>query len=128
MLLSLFYSQQGSSPASELVLLGCFDAVTHSAGAVISIPVFLLAMLAARGLPALAYGRTVGPARVVAAGLLQATSLPLIVVAAQIGVENNTITPAVQAALVAAGLLSVIIFPAVAQTLIRSSRIAFPEA
>jgi Kef-type K+ transport system membrane component KefB len=102
------------------------SAVTNSAGALTLIPVFLLAMLTARGLPALVYGRSIGRGLTLAAGLLQATSLPLIVVAAQIGVVNHTITPAVQAALVAAGLLSVVIFPAVAQTVIRSSRVTEP--
>jgi hypothetical protein len=48
------------------------------------------------------------------AGLLQATSLPFIVTATQIGVAIGTIRPATGAALVAAGLLSVVLFPLVA--------------
>lgn len=50
----------------------------------------------------------------VAAGLLQATSLPFVVTASEVGVALGTITPVTGAALVSAGLLSVIIFPLVA--------------
>jgi hypothetical protein len=53
---------------------------------------------------------------VVVAGLLQATSLPFIVTATMIGVEIGALTPAVAAAFVGAGLLSAIVFPAVALT------------
>jgi hypothetical protein len=58
-------------------------------------------------------------AEVVASGLLQATSLPLIVAATTIGVQLHAILPANGAALVAAGLLSVVIFPAMALPLLR---------
>jgi hypothetical protein len=50
----------------------------------------------------------------VAAGLLQATSLPFIVAATQIGLVLGVIQPSTAAALVAAGLVSVIAFPALA--------------
>lgn len=43
-----------------------------------------------RGLPALVYLKTVGRTQTLAAGLLQATSLPLIVTASSIGVEVGT--------------------------------------
>ncbi len=49
-----------------------------------------------------------------AAALLQATSLPFIVTATMIGVEIGAITSANAAALVAAGLVSALIFPALA--------------
>lgn len=55
----------------------------------------------------------------VIAGLLQATSLTFIVAATQIGVQLHLITSAVSAALVAAGLLSVIIYPFIALVLLR---------
>ena len=51
---------------------------------------------------------------------MQATSLSLLIVAGQIGVQLNLLRPAVNAALVAAGLLSVLLFPATALTLLRS--------
>jgi predicted Kef-type K+ transport protein len=53
------------------------------------------------------------------AGLFQATSLTFIVAASQIGTELGLIKQATAAALIAAGLLSVVIFPLVALTLLR---------
>jgi hypothetical protein len=52
--------------------------------------------------------------RTVAAGLLQATSLSFIVVATQIGLTLEIMLPATATALVAAGLVSVVVFPALA--------------
>jgi Kef-type K+ transport system membrane component KefB len=83
------------------------------------VPLFLVALLAARGLPALLYRPVVGTRRSVAAGLLQATSLPFIVAATQIGMELGVVTRANGAALVAAGLLSVLLFPVAALTVLR---------
>jgi Kef-type K+ transport system membrane component KefB len=84
-------------------------------------PVFLVALLMVRGLPALLYRSLLDGPRLVAAGLLQATSLSFIVVATQIGMELELIDQATGAALVAAGLLSVMIFPLVALTILRRS-------
>jgi len=78
------------------------------------VPVFLLALLAIRGLPALLYKPLIGRERVLPAALLQATSLPFIVAATAIGLELGVIDPAGAAALIAAGLLSVVAFPALA--------------
>jgi hypothetical protein len=89
---------------------------------VVRVPVFLAALLLVRGLPALLFGRLFDRRSVVAAGLLQATSLPFIVTATQIGVVTGLMTGVTAAALVCAGLLSVIIFPAVATSLLRSAR------
>jgi Kef-type K+ transport system membrane component KefB len=91
----------------------------HSPSALVRVPVFLLALLAVRGLPALLGLRTNGPRATLALGLLQATSLPFIVTATQIGVALGKITPVTAAALVCAGLLSVLIFPPVALGLLR---------
>ena len=54
-----------------------------------------------------------------AAGLLQATSLPFIVAATQIGVVIGAVTAATAAAFVAAGLVSALVFPVVALALTR---------
>jgi Kef-type K+ transport system membrane component KefB len=93
----------------------------HSPSALIRVPVFLLALLAVRGLPALIGLRANGTRPTLALGLLQATSLPFIVTATQIGVTLGKITPVTAAALVCAGLLSVLIFPLLALTLLRQS-------
>jgi Kef-type K+ transport system membrane component KefB len=81
--------------------------------------VFLAALLVVRGIPALVY-RPFAERRgqVVAAGLLQATSLSIPVVAGQIGLSLGLIGPQSYVALVAAGLLSVIVFPFVALPLL----------
>jgi len=93
-----------------------------SAATVLRVPLFLLALLVVRGLPAVLYRSVLPSARdVAAAGLLQATSLPFIVAATTIGLALHAIRPANAAALVAAGLLSVIIFPIIALQLLRSS-------
>jgi hypothetical protein len=61
------------------------------------------------------------------AGLLQATSLPFIVAATRIGLELGTIDAATGAALVGAGILSVLLFPLGALTLLRSGSAAVAE-
>jgi len=85
------------------------------------VPIFLAALLAARGLPALLYRPLVGARKTVAAGLLQATSLGFFVVAGQIGMELGLLSRANGAALIAAGLLSVMLFPLGALSLLRRS-------
>jgi len=93
-----------------------------NASTLLRVPLFLLALLIVRGLPAAGYRSALGSARdVVAAGLLQASSLPFIVAATTIGLQLHAIRPANAAALVAAGLLSVIIFPIISLQLLRSS-------
>jgi len=82
--------------------------------ALLQVPVLLVALLVVRGLPAVLYRRSLGRAGSVAAGLLQATSLPFLVTAAQIGTETGRLSATTAAALVFAGLLSVLVFPAAA--------------
>lgn len=95
------------------------NALFSSVSTVIRIPLFLLAILIARGLPALLYGPALGRSKALIAGLLQATTLPFIVAATQIGLQLGVVTQASAAALIAAGLLSVIIFPATGLALLR---------
>src|SRR5947209_7425474 len=51
------------------------NALFSSASTVARVPLFLLALLLVRGLPALLYARLIGKSRAVIAGILQATSL-----------------------------------------------------
>ena len=85
-----------------------------SPSGMVKIPVFLAALLVVRGLPAVLYVRDFGRRQAAVAGLLQATSLPFIVAATQIGIALNLLQPSTAAALVAAGLLSVVVFPTAA--------------
>ncbi|HEY2371427.1 MAG TPA: cation:proton antiporter [Gaiellaceae bacterium] len=92
----------------------------NSGSAVAKVPLFLVALLVVRGIPAFLYRPFAErSSQLVASGLLQATSLSIPVVAGQIGVDLGLIRPTNYVALVAAGLLSVIIFPLVALTLLR---------
>ncbi len=97
------------------------DALFGSARTLGMVPIFLGALLVARGLPALLYKPLATRTQTVAAALLQATSLSFLVVSGQIGVQLDLIRPATYAALVAAGLLSVLIFPLTALTLLRGA-------
>ncbi len=94
-------------------------ALFSSPATILRVPVFLAALLFVRGVPALLYRPLVGSRRAIVAGLLQATSLSFIVAASQIGMELGLITKATGAALIAAGLLSVLIFPLLALTILR---------
>jgi Kef-type K+ transport system membrane component KefB len=95
------------------------NALFASATNLARVPIFLAALLVARGLPALVYRPLTNRRQLIAAGLLQATSISFLVVAGQIGVQLHLLRPAVYAALVAAGLLSVLLFPLTALTLLR---------
>jgi len=86
------------------------------------VPVFLAGLLLVRGLPAILYRQRLDSRHTAIAGLLQATSLTFIVAATQIGVQLGLITSALSAALVTAGLLSVIIYPLFALTLLGRSK------
>jgi Kef-type K+ transport system membrane component KefB len=96
------------------------DALLASTSTVVMVPLFLVALLAVRGLPALLYRPLVGARKAAIAGLLQSTSLPFIVAATAIGLDLGVIDAATSAALVAAGLLSVVLFPATGLALLRS--------
>ncbi len=96
-------------------------ALLSSPSTLFRVPIFLMALLLVRGVPALLYHPLVGNRRSIVAGLLQATSLSFIVAASQIGMELGLITKATGAALIAAGLLSVLIFPIIALTLLLRS-------
>jgi Kef-type K+ transport system membrane component KefB len=95
------------------------DALLADASNLAMVPIFLAALVVVRGLPALIYRSAIDPRQVRIAGLLQATSLPFIVAATAIGVDLDLITPAESAALIAAGLLSVLLFPVTGLTLLR---------
>jgi len=101
-------------------------ALLTNPAALAAVPLFLAALLLVRGLPALLYVRFAGRRRAVAAGLLQATTLTFVIVAAQIGLADEKITPTAAASLLAAGLLSAAVFPAVARRFL--PRGAAPEA
>jgi Kef-type K+ transport system membrane component KefB len=77
--------------------------------------VFFVLLLVVRGVPALfLYRRELPPAQRVQMMFLTATALPLLVALAEIGLRNGTMLRENAAALVGAGVLSVLVFPMVA--------------
>ncbi len=77
--------------------------------------IFFVLLLAVRGLPTLlVYRRALNPAQQTQLMFITATTLPLLVALAQIGLENGTMFPENAAALVGAGVLSVLVYPAAA--------------
>jgi Kef-type K+ transport system membrane component KefB len=101
------------------------DALFASTSAVIMVPIFLAALVVVRGLPAIMYRGFLPREQVPVVALLQATSLPFIVAGTAIGLDLGLLEQSESAALIAAGLLSVIIFPLAALTMLRRHR---PEA
>jgi Kef-type K+ transport system membrane component KefB len=93
--------------------------LTTDPGALARLPVFLIALLIVRGVPALLYRSYITGRQAAAAGLLQATSLPFLVTATMIGDELGVVSPVNAAALVGAGVVSVLVFPPLALGLLR---------
>lgn len=83
------------------------------------VPAFIAALLIVRGLPALLYRGELGDRRAAALGLLRATSLTVPVIAASLGHQLHIFDDPTAAALVVSGVLSVIVFPPSALTLLR---------
>jgi Kef-type K+ transport system membrane component KefB len=97
------------------------DGLTSDPGAVALVPIFLLALLAVRGLPALLYSRDLGRREQLALAFYSATTLPIVVAITTIAVTDRKMDSDTAAALVAAGMLSVLIFPTVARLLTRAA-------
>lgn len=82
------------------------------------VPIFLVVLLLTRGVPAMAAAPPGATRRSrVSLGLLGATGLPIIVAATSTAVEQGYIGTGLAAALVGAGMLSVLIYPLIAMTL-----------
>jgi Kef-type K+ transport system membrane component KefB len=95
------------------------DALLQSTSNVIMVPIFLAALVAARGVPALMYRRLLDGRKTAIAGLMQATSLPFIVAAVAIGQDLDLVSAAEGAALIGAGLLSVLLFPVIGLSMLK---------
>ncbi len=90
------------------------DSLLESPSTMLKVPILLAAMLAIRGLPALLVYRGILDLRERSSlVLLQSTALPMLVVITEIGRSTDKMTSANAAALVGAGMASVLIFPLV---------------
>ena len=86
--------------------------------ALLKIPVFVAAMLVVRGLPVLLYRRDIPERRTRwSLAMFSATGLPLIVAIAEIGVAAGQMRSSTAAALVGAGMVSVMLFPIIGNSL-----------
>ena len=84
--------------------------------------IFLALLLIVRGLPSLLVYRRVLPARQRAEmTFITATTLPLLIALVEIGQQDGVMLPATAAALVGAGVLSVLVYPLIAVSLHRSA-------
>jgi len=87
-------------------------ALIHQPRALLRVPLFCALFLVTRGTPAvLLYRKVLSRRGRSALALLSATGLPLIVVITTIGVDEGKMRPENAAALVAAGMLSVLVYP-----------------
>jgi Kef-type K+ transport system membrane component KefB len=103
------------------------SALFSSTSTVIMVPIFLAALVLIRGLPTLLYRGFLPSEQIPIIGLLQSTSLPFIVAATSIGVDLGLVDAGESAALIAAGLLSVLLFPLIGLTLLRRGGMAAKE-
>jgi Kef-type K+ transport system membrane component KefB len=102
-------------------------ALTESASNLTMVPVFLAALLVVRGVPAIVYRGVLDGPHTAIAGIMQATSLPFIVAATAIGMDLGLIDAAASAAMIGAGLLSVLLFPITGLLLLRRDNDASSE-
>jgi Kef-type K+ transport system membrane component KefB len=85
--------------------------------------VFFLLLLVVRGLPSLLVYRRALPRRQrLEMTFIAATTMPLLIALAEIGQADGVMIPANAAALVGAGVLSVLVFPSIASALARRGR------
>jgi Kef-type K+ transport system membrane component KefB len=85
--------------------------------------VFLGLLLVVRGLPSLViYRRSLPRLQRLEMTFITATTLPLLIALAEIGLQDGVMLPANAAAIVGAGVLSVLVYPAVAVGLARRRR------
>jgi Kef-type K+ transport system membrane component KefB len=87
--------------------------------------IFFILLLVVRGLPSLlVYRRVLPGAQRAEMTFITATTLPLLIALAEIGQEDGVMLPATRAALVGAGVLSVLVFPLFAVKLHQAAPLA----
>lgn len=98
------------------------DALLNSTKALVMVPLFLVSFLVVRGVPVLLYRKDLtDPNDRRALVFFSATALPLVVAITTLGVEAEQMRPSTAAALVGAGMVSVILFPLLGMAAARRS-------
>jgi len=90
----------------------------HSTKTIFLVPVFVILFFIVRGTPVFLYRKDMTRSERLPFMLYSATALPMVVAITSIGVRTGRMTADVAAALVGAGLVSVLLFPAVAEALL----------
>lgn len=90
----------------------------HDPGTMALVPIFLTCFVVVRGLPVLLYRSDLTKDERWPFVLYSATALPMVVAISEIGVRTGRMRPSIATALVGAGLISVLVFPALAEVLL----------
>jgi len=104
------------------------EALLDSPSAMAKVPLFLGLLMLVRGLPAMLYKREL-PRRSdrLALAFFSATGLPLIVAITTIGLEAGQMRTSTAAALVGAGMLSIVLYPLIGKALLDRSAAGAPR-
>jgi Kef-type K+ transport system membrane component KefB len=103
-------------------------ALEHKPKVLLLVPLFAVLFLFTRGLPTVAvFRRVLDKAHLAALSILSATALPLVVVITTIGVDEHKMKPQNASALVAAGMLSVLVYPILGLRSLRGRIDAAPD-
>jgi len=89
-------------------------ALLNSRKAMVMLPMFLVLLFVVRGAPVYLYRKELAKAEKLPLALYSASALPLIVALTEIGVRTHHMTSDIAAALVGAGMVSVLLFPTLA--------------
>jgi Kef-type K+ transport system membrane component KefB len=104
------------------------DALIHDPATLLRVPIFLGLFFVVRGLPAIVlYRKDVPQLQLMPLALFSATALPLVVVITSIGTDTGRMLPGNAAALVGAGMVSVLLYPLVAFSLLKRAGVE-PDA
>lgn len=103
-------------------------ALLQSAKMMLLVPVFLTLFLVVRGTPVLLYRNDIAKGERLPFALYAATALPMVVAITEIGVRTGRMPPDIAAALVGAGMLSVVLFPTIAGILRSRTAAQAPSA
>ena len=97
------------------------SAFLHSTKAILLIPMFLALFLLVRGAPVILYRKDLAKNERLPFALYCGTALPLVVAITNIGVASAGMSVEIATAMVGAAVLSVLLFPAIAQALLSRS-------
>jgi Kef-type K+ transport system membrane component KefB len=103
-----------------------FRALLQNPKTMLLLPIFLALFLVVRGTPVFLYGKDLTKEERWPFALYSATALPMVVAITAIGVHTGRMRSDIAAALIVAGLLSVLLFPTIAGALL--SKGALPDS